>query len=42
MYQNNEIIEDYWQRMQIVAALAVVLFLLLATGWREGVTAAAP
>ncbi len=40
MYQNNEIIEDYWQRMQIVAALAVVLFLLLATGWREGVTAA--
>jgi two-component system heavy metal sensor histidine kinase CusS len=24
--KNNEIIEDYWQRMQIVAALAVVLF----------------
>ncbi|WP_434643712.1 heavy metal sensor histidine kinase [Klebsiella sp. I138] len=24
--KNNEIIEDYWRRMQIVAALAVVLF----------------
>lgn len=33
--RNNEIIEDYWQRMQVAAALAIVAFLPSVTGWRD-------